>query len=675
MPPKKAKVVSEAENVAPKKAGKTRKNAVKEIAETVENGSLDAMAKILDDSQRSVASHTRSLSALAKLYQRDPTGFFPQFIQHLNKILLVFKKEACVDRLLAFISSFVTQPDLLDEQARDAAVEQLLTYLVTRASAKDKAVRYRVCQLISMVVEKMGDEAEISDELFQAISDILMQRSTDQAPVVRATSVEALHRLQEDSKDDPVVAEMARRMQTDSSKEVRVAALRHLAVNPFTLDLVLERLKDVSEQVRSTAYRVLRERAQLKYLSSQQRAELVSRGLKDRIPAVREECIQLIIHTWLPATDNDMTKLCLRIRPDLYPKECELLMKALVERNVASQTPALPFKPEDLTLPKALYWRVKCEVLLNTKRTSELDEALPDTVELCNTVRAHKHDGLLCKELIGLCHCVDLQDEAGRAALISLMQELLGSSQTAVQLLPLSLALLRRLVNLEETITLALEIISDIRDPLQSTNSSINCSNSTPTRTENFVPDTDEREHDRWLRVLTITKELLQLLPRQVGLTNPGIAMLLETIILPSFRLDAALRAEAVACLGLFAMLDRKVAEQHLPVFDQALSNDNGQVQLVALQAIFDIVLIYGEFSEARNRIDEKEQLNTSDSQSLSGKDSRGLYAPPERPFAFSVHCSGITLIICMFKSSITCDLFVGVCFNVHNASISRNRS
>jgi len=295
-----------------------------------ENVAPKLMAKILDDSQRSVASHARSLTALSKLYRQDSEVFFDELRPHLNKILLVFKKETCIERLMTFISSFVTQADLLSEEERDEAAETLLKYLVRRANAKDKAVRYRVCQLIAMIVDKMADDAELDDDLFDEISEILMTRAIDSAPVVRATSVEALHRMQEDCKDDPVVEQMAKRMQSDSSKEVRVAALKHIAVNTFTLNMVLERLCDVSEQVRATAYRVLRDRAQLRYLNLSQRAELVRRGLKDRVPAVKEECLQLIIQAWLPATDNDITKLCARSNIPNNPYHLPVKMTILV---------------------------------------------------------------------------------------------------------------------------------------------------------------------------------------------------------------------------------------------------------------------------------------------------------------------------------------------------------
>ncbi len=201
----------------------TKKKTAMVVDAVLAEDNIDAtapsmMAKILDDAQRSVASHTRSFASLCKLYRQDTKDFFNQFVPHLNKILVIFKKEAAVDRLVSFISAFATRSDLLNEQERDAFVEQLLTYLLSRANAKDKAVRFRVCQLVAMVVDKMADDAEISDELFDRISEMMMTRSTDQAPVVRATSVEALHRLQEDDKDDPVVAEMSRRLASDSSK-------------------------------------------------------------------------------------------------------------------------------------------------------------------------------------------------------------------------------------------------------------------------------------------------------------------------------------------------------------------------------------------------------------------------------------------------------------------------
>lgn len=58
-----------------------------------------------------------------------------------------------------------------------------------------------------------------------------------------------------------------------------------------------------------------------------------------------------------------------------------------------------------------------------------------------------------------------------------------------------------------------------------------------------------------------------------LGLSHPGVVLLLQEVILPAFRLAASLRTQAVECLGLFCMLNKDIAEQHLPVRLSPLSS------------------------------------------------------------------------------------------------------
>ena len=113
-PPKPKKTAA----AAAKRGKKSQAKAIKEVVQDQdENVSpIPMMAKVLDDAQRSVASHTRCLASMCKLYRQNPKGFLPELTPYLNKILLVFKKEPSIDRLLSFISAFVTQADLLNEQ-------------------------------------------------------------------------------------------------------------------------------------------------------------------------------------------------------------------------------------------------------------------------------------------------------------------------------------------------------------------------------------------------------------------------------------------------------------------------------------------------------------------------------------------------------------------------------
>ena len=63
-------------------------------------------------------------------------------------------------------------------------------------------------------------------------------------------AVVALERLQDPSdKADPVCQEMLRMLRSDPSHLVRRAVVTHLGISKYTLKAVLERTKDIKEEV------------------------------------------------------------------------------------------------------------------------------------------------------------------------------------------------------------------------------------------------------------------------------------------------------------------------------------------------------------------------------------------------------------------------------------------
>ena len=66
------------------------------------------MVVILEDAQRSEATHQSRLSQLIRLYSRDSKIFQRLFKEQLNKILIVLKREPSIERLIKFIVKFAT---------------------------------------------------------------------------------------------------------------------------------------------------------------------------------------------------------------------------------------------------------------------------------------------------------------------------------------------------------------------------------------------------------------------------------------------------------------------------------------------------------------------------------------------------------------------------------------
>lgn len=73
-------------------------------------------------------------------------------------------------------------------------------------NANSNAVRFRVCQLVNILLRSLPENAQIEDELFVKISNAMLIRVKDKVPNVRIQAVLALSRLQDPKDDDcPVV--------------------------------------------------------------------------------------------------------------------------------------------------------------------------------------------------------------------------------------------------------------------------------------------------------------------------------------------------------------------------------------------------------------------------------------------------------------------------------------
>ncbi len=73
-------------------------------------------------------------------------------------------------------------------------------------NANDRAVRFRCCQMVNKLLNNMGEEAQIDDDLYDKIYECMLQRLRDKFPIVRVQAVFALGRLQDPTdKDCPII--------------------------------------------------------------------------------------------------------------------------------------------------------------------------------------------------------------------------------------------------------------------------------------------------------------------------------------------------------------------------------------------------------------------------------------------------------------------------------------
>lgn len=100
----------------------------------------------------------------------------------------------------------------------------------------------------------------------------------------------------------------------------------------------------------------------------------------------------------------------------------------------------------------------------------------------------------------------------------------------------------------------------------------------------------------RWLRCLEILSQMLRL--TSMSLSN-AIIDGMGAYIFPAVDSElAAVRVVGMECMGLYALLDKRVAEQYFVVFWAAINNEyeDSDVKMTCVKAIFDIALTYKNF-------------------------------------------------------------------------------
>jgi condensin complex subunit 3 len=545
----------------------------------------------LEESQRSFAGHRKCIIRLKQAQEADAEAFRATLDASIDRALLIFRREPSVERMLALVAALVSFSNDKYQTDSELAVH-LLERMVPLTAARDKAVRFRACQLTAKLLNSLGEDAEVSEELYEKVLKAMLERLNDKVPVVRVHAVAAVARLQDPTDaSDPVTAEYIRLVSSDTSKEVRKAVMANMGVSTLTLPQILERLRDVKDDVRKYTYSVVAIKIDVKALQITQRVMLLG-GLQDRCEAVRKACIHMMVSKWLPRCDNNPIKLLKLLDVEIHPEPAERALRAILGEGGIKKSASADFlpvsagkkKPGDaLTSEEAFYWRVLGKVATERNDDELMEAALPEIPAIYEILTGNLSKAFVTGELMQIVPLLDFGDELGRKRLYSMLGVLLlDYKHTPPTLVPHIMAALSAMESSAEFVA----FVGGVMQQVQVSGEEHEEAEGVPSEGSQCW-----RQH-----VLSLGCALLRMVSR-----FSEIAPLSDYIKNTAERLvqhpSETIRHASIQCLGLFALLDEHVAGSYMPLFVKVLKHDCDNLKVTALSAIMDALLVFRQSS------------------------------------------------------------------------------
>ncbi|KAF5386531.1 hypothetical protein D9757_005916 [Collybiopsis confluens] len=334
----------------------TRKRAT---AETNAKDLFPKVSAIFEQVQNTTANHQKNIVALHRIYidtaqlrGRTKDGAtiltgekqFEQIVYGLLLRLLETKKGGSGDRVVKFFAAFVrtlNEKALEDPVHEDDIDEFNVAYtpaarftervvcklLINGFSAKEKVARYRAVHLCSELVFSLG---EIDDKVYYDLRNKLLERINDKETSIRSQAAIALCKFYgideptelKERKLDSLSELLFESLAYDPQPEVRRAILCNLPINRTPITHILQRTRDVDDNVRKMVYAVLardlstqgEDEAGLtmgfthpRALKIEERELIVRNGLGDREDVVRSAAANLI-EKWVETANLDEPK-------------------------------------------------------------------------------------------------------------------------------------------------------------------------------------------------------------------------------------------------------------------------------------------------------------------------------------------------------------------------------
>ncbi|EHA8590767.1 hypothetical protein COCNU_scaffold023732G000010 [Cocos nucifera] len=562
------------------------------------------IAGVLDECRLSHAVHTRKLRELSALRSSAPPGlFFPSFARALTPLFDFPRRSLAAERTVRFVSAFVA---LADANANAAAsgvfLEEFLRFLLVASGAAHRTARFRSCQIISEIIMRLPDDAEVSDQLWDEVIDKMKERVGDKVPAIRAFAVRALSRFANDVESGDILILFLQTLSQEQNAEVRKTIILSLPPSNATTEAIVGSTLDVSESVRRSAYRVLASKFPLQSLSIKHRTIILQRGLSDRSSSVTKECLKMLKDEWLTKScGGDPLALLRFLDVETYESVGEAVMEALLKDGIVPVQEGQSIRQYLKSSNKSEGTEAAVYASEASDNNDLLEGILPVTIsDYVDLVRAHLSAGpnyhFACRQLLLLGAILDFSDTANRKIAGGFVQELLlrplefevdddgskivigdgislgGDRDWAKAVSELARKVHASMGEFEAVIT---GVVKELARPCRD-------------RTADYM---------QWIHCLAVTGLLLENIDSLWSLHGKAIepSELLHSLFLPGAKqIHVDVQRVAMRCLCLYGLLERSPSEELVRQLRLSFINGPAPVSIMASKALIDLATWHG---------------------------------------------------------------------------------
>lgn len=618
------------------------------------------ISKVFDDARASRASHIRKLKELSALRSSIPLAqFFDAFSKTLIPVFTTPRRIASVERIVQFVAIFACIRDPNNSEDCDAFFEQFMRFLISGTAAASRTTRFRACQIISEIIMRLPDDAEVSSEIWDEVIDCIKIRVGDKVPVIRTFSVRALSRFANDAENSDILELLLETLPSEQNPEVRKTILLSLPPSNATSTAIINCTLDVNESVRKAAYCVLASKFPLQSLSIKQRTIILQRGLADRSPAVTKECLKLLKDEWLMKSCNgNPIELLKYLDVETYESIGVSVMEALLKSGLvklhggetinqflsSNSNTTEGHNVQQVDAEVALYLRTLCKHLQTEAQSKGSDaamtsgteaavyaseatdnndllekilpESVSDYIELIKThIAAGQMNRFIARQLLILGSMLDFSDATNRKVGAIFVLELLKS--------PLDHEVDDdgNKVVIGDGISLGGE--RDWADAVSGLAKKVHASQGEFEEIilgviADLAVPCRERTADflEWMHCLSVVSLLLEHTKSLRWMFGKAIepSELLHSLLLPGAKhIHLDVQRAAIRCLGLFGILERKLTEELIKQLRVSFIKGPSTVSSMASKSLMDLATWHGpqEVDKSMNPAQFQEQDKT----------------------------------------------------------------